>query len=148
MIFFSKLSEALLLRIKRSYSNVRILSIKFLDNEKQIGHARAMKEKHTPGPWLLMDRTIYTLSNTDSGVINRWTARVMPGFAAANKTFSQELDANARLMSAAPELLEFSKKVMATLKEFGPAIVPHLLDTDENDGQRLRNAIAKAEGNG
>lgn len=33
--------------------------------------------------------------------------------------------------------------VMRHLEEHGPAIVPHLLDTDENAGQRLRDTIAK-----
>ena len=33
--------------------------------------------------------------------------------------------------------------VMAALEEYGPSIVPHLLDTDENDGQRLRDALAE-----
>ena len=35
----------------------------------------------------------------------------------------------------------YAKKVMDTLQEYGPSIVPHLLDTDENDGERLRNAL-------
>ncbi len=43
------------------------------------------------------------------------------------------------------ELLEYSKKVMALLDKLGGSIVPHLLDTDENDGEFLRQAIIKAE---
>ena len=43
-------------------------------------------------------------------------------------------------------LLEYSKKVMALLEKNGGSIVPHLLDTDENDGEFLRQAIAKMEG--
>lgn len=52
----------------------------------------------------------------------------------------------ADLIAAAPELYTHAKWVMAMLEEHGPSIVPHLLDSDQNAGQRLRDAIAKAEG--
>lgn len=42
-------------------------------------------------------------------------------------------------------LLKHSKKVMALLEEHGGSIVPHLIDDDENAGEFLRQAIAKAE---
>jgi hypothetical protein len=34
--------------------------------------------------------------------------------------------------------------VMDTLEEYGPSIVPHLIDTDENDGERLRVLARRA----
>ena len=39
-----------------------------------------------------------------------------------------------------------AEKVMKDLDEYGGTIVPHLIDNDENDGQRLRNAIRVANG--
>lgn len=39
------------------------------------------------------------------------------------------------------EVAEAAKIVMDLLEEHGPSIVPHLLDTDENAGQRLRTAL-------
>ena len=42
-------------------------------------------------------------------------------------------------------LLKYAKAVMQTLEEHGPSIVPHLMDTDDNDGERLRQAITNAE---
>mgnify|MGYP001607469516 FL=1 len=42
-------------------------------------------------------------------------------------------------------LLSAAKEVMNLLHTHGPEIVRHLMDTDENPGQRLRDAIAKAE---
>jgi hypothetical protein len=57
-------------------------------------------------------------------------------------TISQEIDPVA---SAAPALLIAAKEVMAALEKFGGSIVPHLMDTDMNAGQRLRDAIEAAE---
>lgn len=57
-----------------------------------------MSEKHTPGPWLLEDRTVYALNERGQ---NRFSASVQDAHAPA-----YELIANARLMSAAPDLLD------------------------------------------
>lgn len=43
------------------------------------------------------------------------------------------------------ELIKAASAVMKDLEEYGPSIVPHLMDTDENAGQRLRDLIARAE---
>ncbi len=43
-------------------------------------------------------------------------------------------------------LLAAAKEVMGLLQEYGPSIVPHLMDSDQNAGQRLRDAIVAAEG--
>ena len=37
-----------------------------------------------------------------------------------------------------------AKVVMEMLEEHGPKVVPHLIDTDDNPGQYLRNAIDAA----
>ncbi len=42
-------------------------------------------------------------------------------------------------------LLASAKEVMDLLEEYGPSIVPHLMDSDQNAGQRLRDAITAAE---
>jgi hypothetical protein len=56
--------------------------------------------KHTPGPWLVEGRTVYALN--DDGY-NRFSALVQDAH-----TPGDELEANARLIAAAPELLEFA----------------------------------------
>lgn len=50
------------------------------------------------------------------------------------------------LLAERAELLRAARDVMDLLEKHGPSIVPHLIDTDMNAGQRLRDAIAKAEG--
>ncbi len=42
----------------------------------------------------------------------------------------------------AKALREAATEVMAALEQHGAAIVPHLIDTDDNAGQRLREALA------
>jgi hypothetical protein len=43
------------------------------------------------------------------------------------------------------EMFEAAKEVMAHLEKHGGAGWPHLCDTDDNAGQRLREALAKIE---
>lgn len=38
-----------------------------------------------------------------------------------------------------------AKEVMSMLQLYGPSIVRHLIDTDENEGQRLRELVEKSE---
>lgn len=38
-------------------------------------------------------------------------------------------------------VLIHATRVMALLKEHGPSIVPHLLDSDDNEGEYLRQAL-------
>lgn len=62
--------------------------------------------KHTPGPWLLEDRTVYAL-NSDSSPVNRFWSQVERGWAdQRERTSFEEAEANARLIAAAPDLLE------------------------------------------
>jgi len=51
----------------------------------------------------------------------------------------------AAALGYASELRAAAKEVMAALHEYGPSIVPHLMDDDMNAGQRLRAAIASME---
>ena len=66
------------------------------------------EHKHTPGPWLLTKGTVYALN--DDGT-NRFYAGVQGGFIYQTRNFTvptpgYEIEANARLMCAAPQLLE------------------------------------------
>lgn len=45
----------------------------------------------------------------------------------------------------AGKLAEAADEVMKKLEQHGPSIVPHLLDTDENAGERLREVITEAK---
>lgn len=91
------------------------------------------ESKHTPGPWLYAGRFGF------GHLIHPNVAVAYGNNGSPSGLF------NARLISASPELLSAAKEVMALLEEYGAPIVPHLLDTDMNAGQRLRDAIAKAE---
>ena len=85
------------------------------------------ERKFTPGPWMLSGRTVYALN--DQG-FNRFSALVQDVH-----TSAVELDANARLIAAAPELLEFVEGWLATQ------------GSDENYmTEKARAAIAKATG--
>lgn len=47
------------------------------------------------------------------------------------------------LLDLIDEMAGASSRVMNLLEKHGAGIVPHLLDTDENAGQFLREALAK-----
>lgn len=88
--------------------------------------------KHTPGPWMVEGCTVYALN--DDGY-NRFSALVQDAH-----TPVDELEANARLIAAAPELLSLLKEARSTLemwKDVAPA-VSLCADIDK--------AIAKARG--
>lgn len=56
---------------------------------------------------------------------------------------SPEVQANTKLVAAAPEIAHWANEVMQLLEKHGPGIVPHLMDTDDNAGQFLRDALKK-----
>ncbi len=47
-------------------------------------------------------------------------------------------------VEALEDVCHYEARVMMALQMHGASIVPHLLDTDENDGERLRRAIDRA----
>lgn len=62
--------------------------------------------KHTPGPWLLEQTTVYALNN-ERVPVNRFTASIDQGWSDnSSRILQQEVEANARLIAAAPCLLE------------------------------------------
>jgi hypothetical protein len=77
--------------------------------------------KHTPGPWLI-EPDVYSV-----GVYSLLTAI---------DTSDAEEQANARLIAAAPELLQALKKVLKTYDE----------QLYTQDWDAIRRVIAKAEG--
>jgi hypothetical protein len=92
--------------------------------------------EHTPGPWKRYGLTIYASQHYR----NRFSASLQAGIDADNKwTPYEELEANARLMASAPDLL-------AALK----AIITWNNDTPWEDRVKLldeaANLIARAEG--
>jgi hypothetical protein len=58
---------------------------------------------YTPGPWLLEPRFVYALNRHQ---INRFSLMIQSGYADEGRTSNEELEANARLIAAAPELYE------------------------------------------
>lgn len=98
---------------------------------------------HTPGPWLLSEKDnafVYALN--DSGT-NRFYFKVYGGhishqkrrYVSGNpKTSEEEVLANARLISAAPDLLSALREVVA------------ISDRDHEAWGRAKAAIAKATG--
>lgn len=95
---------------------------------------------HTPGPWVLTDGfTVYALDETKS--CNRFSTLINGGWvhrpsgstgALLDRTTDEELRANARLIAAAPDLLEALQRIMA--------------EDSEDCWQQARAAIAKARG--
>lgn len=67
--------------------------------------------KHTPGPWKLQNETIYALD--ENGVVNRFSVSVQEGYVRSSRNYMHnvrtpkaELQANARLIAAAPDMLK------------------------------------------
>ena len=92
--------------------------------------------KHTPGPWQVEPRTengtYYVSIPRKDGTIftSSWVAQVGP--------FNDEDEANARLVAAAPELLEACEDMVALLARELPT------DLGVPAAARARAAIAKA----
>jgi len=96
--------------------------------------------KHTPGPWLRSGNTIYALMHHswNKGVEtfrNRFSAYVQ----ADKECGQQEEEANARLIAAAPELLESLQNIVRSA-EINQAAINTFLLID------AREAISKATG--
>ncbi|WP_313251129.1 hypothetical protein [Stenotrophomonas indicatrix] len=67
-----------------------------------------MSNKHTPGPWAYQeDSDAYT--HIVRGPSNRFICQL-------NQSTSAEIEANTRLIAAAPELLEVSKELVRALE--------------------------------
>lgn len=62
--------------------------------------------KHTPGPWLTEGNFVYALNGEGKYAVNRFSASIQPGYTTdETRTKIAEMEANARLIAAAPDLL-------------------------------------------
>lgn len=88
------------------------------------------KTSHTPGPWRA-DRNVEgdweIHAATEHSELSFWIATVHA------ETPKEQTEANARLIAAAPELLEIARRAL----EYAP---------NEIEANKCRAAIAKAEG--
>jgi hypothetical protein len=98
--------------------------------------------KHTPGPWLRDGRTVYALMSVGfRRGVEQFANRFWAGVQAGPECSDEETEAIARLMEAAPELLEALIKLEAMAERYRPQGAP-LPDAQK----QARAAIAKATG--
>ncbi len=94
------------------------------------------KTSHTPGPWMREKRIVFTLAHAGwrRGVeqFSNWFSAHVQGYGGVSP---EELEANARLIAAAPDLLVCCKAALLAF-ETNAAM----------DWSDLRYAIDKAEG--
>ena len=105
-----------------------------------------MNKKHTPGPWLREGRFIYALHEWKGRQVNRFSTQV-DSYTSQGGTM-EEAEANARLIAAAPDLLEVARKLAAWDKKW-----PKWSDSNGTSEKELNAicedahaAIAKATG--
>lgn len=99
--------------------------------------------KHTPGPWRLGGDGIYGQSRLVGGdEVRQCVCHIGAAGIYRNDRNAEllECDANARLIAAAPELLEACKAAKKLLE-------PDLIEPGRRVFWKLVAAIAKAEGN-
>jgi hypothetical protein len=110
-----------------------------------------METKHTPGPWKISKYINYigfSVWAADRGCIaERWYDKTQ------DKPYGDELNANAQLISAAPDLLRACKIALETIEntDMNGVVLwvspPYQLDcVHESVSDLLSEAIAKAEG--
>lgn len=99
-----------------------------------------METKHTPGPWLIEESTVYAL-NERRLPVNRFHASVDAGFDNCDQRISRaEVNANVKLIAAAPDLLAALQKLHASLKSLNDCgDAGHMV---EEDVETARAAIA------
>lgn len=97
-----------------------------------------MTDQHTPGPWIIDGQLIYALDET--GRVNRFTASVQGGWITrrGERVSETELNANARLIAAAPDLLAALRAAMHVLE------YTQVTDSAVARYEQARAAIAKA----
>lgn len=92
--------------------------------------------KHTPGPWSLFHHKDSGARYIDAGSVQMQISRTSDAGA-------EDMDANARLIASAPELLEL---VTAIMKARGKCYIPNNEDGLLSWDEKARAAIAKATG--
>lgn len=101
-----------------------------------------MKTTHTPGPWHVIDHALPGINYEDRMIVDDCGNRIAlvrgDGVAASIR------EANARIIAAAPDLLEACEAALCVHDVFSTATTPRLLP---EVADILRAAIAKAKGN-
>jgi len=88
---------------------------------------------HTPGPWSVVELTPNTVQTPSGRISVNWNATHDDG-----KRLN-EAEANARLIAAAPELLDALELALEIIEATGPGSYPVA-------EEQIRAAIAKAKG--
>jgi len=98
------------------------------------------KEKHTPGPWVVtVERTIPVLTNVGSGSYGSVCSTH------ARRPDVRENEDNARLIAAAPDLLEALRSALFTIEHRNG--IRHRLDLfTADEREKLASALRKATG--
>ena len=112
--------------------------------------------KHTPGPWDYNYRCKgHKLGHSDKGVPFAWLNLDAPSHIGGMKISThasmplEELEANARLIAAAPELLSVARDAIECIEALESELAIHSgYRCDHLMVDCLRAAIAKAEGSG
>jgi hypothetical protein len=90
------------------------------------------KQKHTPGPWMSFDSGTLVITESPSSLL----IAILEG---CEVETIAEIQANANLIAASPDLLAYCKAMFGELQLQGVS--------DQNDEmQRIAATIAKAEG--
>lgn len=94
---------------------------------------------HTPGPW-----EVAYLDHAEQRVVRAEHYEVCTCWHHSVGSIEKEMEANARLIAAAPELMEALKEVMSWTRNWDV----QFLEDDEwpETEEKVRAAIAKAEG--
>jgi hypothetical protein len=106
------------------------------------------RSTHTQGPWIIQqlgdEMYIGTPKQTVPDDVYSIVASVEGGSDNYNDAYNARQRANARLIAAAPELLEALREVMVWIKAWSPSFVEDA-EWGETE-QKVMAAIAKAEG--
>lgn len=104
-----------------------------------------MSAKHTPGPWRLIDETGDELAITTDDRMDCNCVEIVAVAIGWDEPLESEQQANARLIAAAPELLE---ALLATYEALGISYPLHSSDMDKRGAVLAKAcaAIAKATG--
>lgn len=99
--------------------------------------------KHTPGPWKHDNNTVYSLHLRNGKPSNRFYASIYVDFAYG--VSAKEGEANARLMAAAPELLEALQMLLRSHRHL--SFLDSKSMSDSPIEEHAQAAIDKALGN-
>jgi hypothetical protein len=106
-----------------------------------------MITKHTPGPWRLGQQrfTDFVMIEGPKGQVTGWKQEMIGEVC----WVSEEDKANARLIAAAPELLDLAKEALAQLEKMDFTLSANWNGSIKTNVALLLDAvIAKAEGRG